>query len=279
MKKIMLSCLLIVSLFCLCSCYEAPDLGDVEIVKVTCTDTSYRKSTEWEHAQGLAYDGTYFYFAGHNDDTDEPADIHVIDAATYQDVRVLRRAGALHSAELYYNYTTKTLFACSGGDGRRPYVFEIDTDTGERLNAWYFDDYGEKGGGLLTFNDTGDLILFTSSGDGAKIAFDIVSLGKDGAFSVKESYKYSDTDLGVPQGLEFYDGYVYLLDDAGRTVEKNPHYIYKMSLKDNKITIVTAYSISFKKETEGLCFAPDGTVYMGSAQERIYRFDKKIFEW
>ncbi len=282
MKKAAVVALIVALCTVLFACYKAPDLEGVEIKTLTMTKV-YEKEGKWEHAQGLGTDGRFFYYAGHNDDkkveSDRYADIHVIDMETMKETDVFLRQGALHSAEVCYRKETGTLTTCSGGDGRRPYVFELDCKTGEKIDEWDFAELGQKGGGLHVFDEKGRLIMFTSSEDGAKISFDIVTLGTGGAYTVEESYYFGDTDLGVPQGLEYYDGYVYLLDDAGRTVSKNPHYIYKIKLENNKVNIVTAYSIDYDHETEGMCIAPDGKVYMGDADENIFVFDLPITQW
>ncbi len=280
MKKISVLVLATVLLLCLFACQTGPDLTGIEQKTVTVSKI-HEKDGSWECAQGLGFDGRYFYYAGHNDKTDETADIHVIDKDTGKEVKNFYRKGALHSAEVAVNALRGTLTACSGGDGRRPYLYEMDIQTGALLNNWDFNGMGENGGGLHCFTEDGTLIYFTSSKDGARIAFDVITLSYDGSnsYKIKSSYLFSRTDLGVPQGLDYYNGYLYYLADAGRSVDKNPHYIYKIALEEGEVKILTAYSFDFHEETEGLCVAPDGTVYMGAANECIYRFDKKVQEW
>ena len=273
-------CLIFVLLSVFAACSKLPDLKGAPVIDVKIVDTGYKKSTNWDRAQGLACDGRRFYYAGHNDNRGKAADIHIIDAETMADVRVLENAGAMHSAELYYSHSRSTLFACSGGDGRKPYVFEIDPTDGKRINEWYFDDLGEKGGGLITFDGDGNLILFTSSDDGARIGFDVVSLYDGGRFDVLSSCLFSDTDLGVPQGLEWYDGYLYLLCDPGKTVNHEPHYMYKIELVSGgtEMKVLAAFNIPADVETEGLCFAPNGNVYLGDARERIWKLELTVSE-
>ena len=279
-KKISVCILALLMGVCLFACYKKPDLKGVE-QKTIVVNKIFEKDGAWECAQGLGYDGTYFYYAGHNDKIKEQADVHVISAATGKEVNCFSRKGALHSAEVAVNRLRNTVTTCSGGDGRRPYLFELNIATGEKINEWYFDGMGENGGGLHCFTEDGTLIFFTSSKDGAKIAFDVITLNYDGSgsYTIKESYSFSRTDLGVPQGLDYYNGCLYYLADAGRTVDKNPHYIYKISLKDNAVNLDCAYSFDFDEETEGLCVHDDGTVYMGAANECIYQFEKIVFEW
>lgn len=280
MKKYALILLSVLLLFCLFACNKGPDLTGIEQKTIT-VKKIIDKDGNWECAQGLGFDGKYFYYAGHNDKIKEPADIHVIDKDTKKEVMNFSRKGALHSAEVALNRLRGTLTACSGGDGRRPYLYEMDIQTGELINQWDFNGMGENGGGLHCFTEDGTLVYFTSSGDGARIAFDVITLSYDGSgnYSIKGSYTFSRTDLGVPQGLDYYDGYLYYLADAGKTVDKNPHYIYKISLNESGVELNCAYSFDFKEETEGLCIDTDGTVYMGAADECIYQFDSKVFEW
>lgn len=245
----------------------APDLKGVEIINISFSDTGYAKSADWDHAQGLATDGKYFYFAGHNDKTNENADIYVIDS-DMKDVRVLKKAGPLHSAVMFFDLERETLFASSGGNGRKPFVFEIDVNDGTKLNEWYFDGVGENGGAGIAKYDTDKIILFTSSDDGAKISFAIVALRDGGEFTIEKEYYFSSTDLGVPQGLIYRDGYIYYLADAGITVNANPHYIYKLALTD-EISIIAAYKFKLNAETEGLCYH-DGKTYIGTAKEKIF---------
>lgn len=280
MKKTALFMLVLSLLLCLFACNKGPDLTGVEQKTVT-VEKIFEKDGKWECAQGLGYDGKYFYYAGHNDKTKQQADVHVIDKNTGKEVKCFDKKGALHSAEVAVNRLRNTVTTCSGGDGRKPYLFELDIQTGENINEWYFDGMGENGGGLHCFTEDGTLIFFTSSKDGARIAFDVVTLNYDGTgtYTVNASYAFSRTDLGVPQGLDYYGGYLYYLADAGRRVDKNPHYIYKISLTDGEVKLECAYSFDFKEETEGLCIDTDGTLYIGAADECIYRFDKKVQEW
>ncbi len=280
MKKIFVIVLLLLMGAVLMSCNNGPDLTGVEQKTVTVTKV-FNKDGNWECAQGLGLDGEYFYYAGHNDKIKEQADVHVIDRNTGKEVKVFSRKGALHSAEVAVNRLRNTLTTCSGGDGRKPYLYELDIQTGEKLNEWYFDGMGENGGGLHCFTEDGTLIFFTSSKDGARIAFDVITLNYDGSgtYTIHQSYSFSRTDLGVPQGLDYYNGCLYYLADAGKKVNKNPHYIYKITLADGAVNLDCAYSFDFSEETEGLVIDTDGTLYIGAADECIYRFDKKVSEW
>ena len=80
-KKISVCILAVLTIACLLSCYKKPDLSGVE-QKTVSVSKIIEKDGEWECAQGLGCDGTYFYYAGHNDKIKEQADIHVINAAS-----------------------------------------------------------------------------------------------------------------------------------------------------------------------------------------------------
>lgn len=259
---------------------NGPDLSDISVTELTYADTGFADGENWNGAQGLTTDGTYIYFASQNDKLDAGASIHVIDIQTFKEVNVFEKTGPRHGAELYYHAERDTVFACSGGNNVTPYVYELNKTNGEKINSWDFEGKGENGGALITFDKDGNLILFTSSSDGANIAFAVVRLGENGSYEIISEHKYSEMDLGVPQGLEYYNGKILYLADAGKTVSANPHYIYEISLKDNNaIGLDAAYQIKIKFETEGLAIAPDGKVYFGTAEEEIFVFDKAVSEW
>lgn len=246
-------------------------------------DVGYQKETNWECAQGLGTDGEYFYFAGHNDKTNEGADIHVIRISDNKEIRVLKKKGPLHSAEVLWYEPNDTLIACSGGNNRKPFVWEINKETGELVNSWDFMGHGERGGALIARMNDRNFGLFSSSKDGAKIAFTKVELKENGVYIDKGTWFYSERDLGVPQGLEYRDGYFYYLADADPSdnVSLNPHVIYKIKLLDDMkktVQIVAEYRVDLNVETEGLAIGPDGSVYFGTAAEKINKLDVKYNE-
>lgn len=238
-------------------------------IPVLFTYTGY--SDYWSSAQGLADDGKYFYFVGHNDKTGENADIHKIDMETLIETTIFLRSAPLHGAEIDYNPYTDTLFICSGGNGITPYVYEVDKTNGILINQWNFEGVGENGGALLTVIDKNSIILFTSSKNGAKIAFTQITLGANGDYILGNTIKYSQTDLGVPQGLDRYGDCFYYLADAGITVSANPHLIYKINISNGTLDILETYSVRIPTETEGLTIAEDGTAYIGTARTEIIK--------
>ena len=93
------------------------------------------------------------------------------------------------------------------------------------------------------------------------------------------------TNLGVPQGMDYKDGYIWFLADAGKTINDNPHAIYLLKLnKDKKktVSLLKEYRVDLPVETEGLTFDTKGNLYFGTAEEKIYKIDhhyKKMKPW
>ena len=78
-----------------------------------------------------------------------------------------------------------------------------------------------------------------------------------------------------------YNGFIYYLADSGKTVNDNPHAIYKIKLNDDTdktIDIQAEYRVDLHVETEGLTIDCKGNVYFGTAQEKIYKLDAKYNE-
>ena len=156
-------------------------------------------------------------------------------------------------------------------------LWEINKNNGKKINSWNFEGLGENGGALIAWVDGYNIILFTSSQDGARIAFNKISLGRRGLYINEGTWSYSSKDLGVPQGLDYRDGYLYYLADAGKTVSDNPHIIYKIKLENNPaytVSVLEEYHIDISDETEGLTIDPEGNIYFGTASEKIYKLDK-----
>jgi hypothetical protein len=61
-------------------------------------------------------------------------------------------------------------------------------------------------------------------------------------------------------------------------VNDNPHAIYKIKLEDDQpktVSVLEEYRVNISVETEGFSIAPNGSVYFGTAEERIYQLDSK----
>lgn len=250
-------------------------------------NTGYANPTGWNHAQGLTTDGEYLYFAGHFDSVNKGASIHKIRLSDMTEVDVFEHAGPLHSAILDYEPETDTIFASTGGDGRAAAVWELDPDDGTCLGKWDLRTLGYGGGAGVISLGNREILLYTSASDGAKIAFSYLALSENGAYTVKNEWDYTATDLGVGQGLDSLsrsgDGSftVYYLADAGKSVSVDPHYIYQIRLTPGEpVAVEKRFHLSIGEETEGLTFLPraDGKmdVYFGSNAERIYKLDATL---
>ena len=248
------------------------------------TNTGYAKPTDWNYAQGLTSDGEYFYFAGHFDSKGLGASIHKIRMSDMTEVAVFDHAGPMHSAILDYEPESDTVFASTGGNGRAAAVWELDKTTGDCLGQWNLQSLGYGGGAGVISLGNREILLYTSTEDGAKIAFSHLRLEAQGRYVRLSEWYYTEKDLGVGQGLDSLsrntDGSftVYYLADAGSSVSVDPHYIYKIRLIPGEaLEVEERYHISIKEETEGLTFSlrSDGKydVYFGSNAERIYKLD------
>lgn len=249
------------------------------------TDVGYVKPYNWQRAQGLTCDGVYYYFAGHNDPTGELADIHKIRMADNEEVAFFDKKAPMHSPGLDWNEYNDTILSCCYGPKLTPCVWELDKNSGESINRWDCPEVGLKAGGLIAWVKKNDIILLTSTENGANLGFTKLTLLPDGKFKECGTWYYSETNLGVPQGMDYKDGCIWFLTDAGKTVNDNPHSIYVLKLNNNKkktVSVLREYRVDLKVETEGLSFDTEGTLYFGTAEEKIYRIDhqyKKMKPW
>lgn len=249
------------------------------------TDVGYVKAVNWEYAQGLCCDGEYYYFAGHHDSTQELSDIHKIRMSDNKEVATFVKKAPWHSPGIDWNEYNNTILACCYGPTLTPCVWELNKVTGEVTGKWDCPEVGLKAGGLIAWVEKNTIILLTSTDDGAKLGFTKMILEPEGKFTELGTWYYSETDLGVPQGMDYRDGYLYFLADAGKTVSDNPHVIYVLKLNNNKnktVTVKRSYQMDLGVETEGLTLDTQGNLYFGTAEEKIYRFNqplKKMKVW
>lgn len=245
-------------------------------------DVGYNKAPNWECAQGLCCDGVYFYFAGHHDKTGEFADIHKIRMFDNKEVATFVHKSPMHTPGMDWFESHDSLLTCSYGKKIKPYVWEVDKNTGECLGKWDCPEIGFGVGGLIAWEKDNDIILFTSIDDSANIAFTRMTLLPDGKFIDHGTWYYTKNNdrpnLGVPQGMDYKDGYVWFLADNPKNVNLNPHSIYLLKLEDNaekSVTVCKEYRVDFSRETEGLTFDLSENLYFGSADERIYKLNAK----
>ncbi len=248
-------------------------------------DVGYVKPYDWQCAQGLCCDGEYFYFAGHHDRTKELADVHKIRMSDGKEVAVFEKKAPMHSPGMDWNEYHDTVLSCCYGPTLTPCVWELDKNTGEAIGKWDCPEIGLKAGGLIAWEKKNQIILLTSTDDGANLGFTRMKLYPDGKFKEVGTWYYNETDLGVPQGMDFRKGYIYFLTDAGRdannrkNVNINPHVISVLKLNNDKkktVSVVKTYQMDLNVETEGLTFDPEDNLYFGTAEEKIFKFDNKL---
>jgi hypothetical protein len=238
----------------------------------------YVQQEPWNGAQGLTMGDGFFYFAGSNDRKigwRKLSDIHVIDATTLREVRVLKRCAPPHAAELDYNFEAGTIFACSGGK-QAAVVWEINPVNGSCINKWNFRKVGYGEAALVTYLGNREIGLFTSAKNGREFSIAKIKLGKFGQYTILGEWQYTGkSNLGIPNGFDSYNNTIFYLADAGKTAKLPPHYIYALQLnEDQSIQANTRYFISIGEETEGLCIDPaGGKTYFGTAEEEIFAFD------
>jgi hypothetical protein len=122
-------------------------------------------------------------------------------------------------------------------------------------------------------------VLLTSAQDGAALAFARIRLAGAGTYALLGEWIYAGAaDLGVPQGLEWRNGTVWYLTDAGATTRDDPHILYKLDLPmdGGEPAVLDEYHISMDAETQEMALMPDGTLYFATAEERIYRLDATV---
>lgn len=278
--------------FLLCALFSATCLQAVDISAKPAEDIKdnqfnlyhnigYVKPNNWQCAQGLCCDGTYFYFASHHDQTKELSDIHKIRMSDNKEVAHFVKQAPWHSPGLDFWVTRGTVLTCCYGPRsmpRTPCVWELDRDTGEAVNKWDCPEIGHKQGGLIAWENDNDIILLTSVDGTSKVGFTRMTLMPGGAYLDNGTWYYEGPNFGILQGMDFYGGYVYLLADAGKKVVDDPHVIYVLKLnndKDKTITVTAQYHFSIFAETEGLTFDSEGNLYFGTAEGKIFRFNVK----
>jgi len=205
--------------------------------------------------QGLASDGDYFYF-GHNNGKGVDGTIYKID---YTGAKKTSFRGPPHCAGGDWRENNNTILFSSGG--KEPVeIWEIDKSNGAKIRSWDFTDldYGE--GALVTWKKGNTIYLFTSDYNTSNFTIREVAINDDGTYKLGEVW--SHTSLGVPQGLDYKDGYLYYLTNKK---------LYQLKLNvDGGITIENQWNAP-PGETEGLTW--DGqNWYAGDVKRNIWKF-------
>ncbi len=214
--------------------------------------------------QGMANDGKHLYFASHNDP--KPADILKISIATKLRLQTFLAIGPFHSAGGDYWGKNRTLVFSTGGNTTASVLREI-TLTGIPIREWNLSKVGYGKGALIAWKKADRWLLLTSSNSRFRITE--VELGRNGSFRVIDEWA-APVSLGVPQGMDYFDGHIYYYTDGGiNSRSRSPGLITKLRLdpRFNEVQYVDQYAILIDNhEAEGLTILDDGTVYAGAAR-------------
>jgi len=229
-------------------CYDSSKWDKVGsgVVRKVC-ETQFTAS---HGGQGLANDGTYFYW-GRNNGTGVNGTIYKIKMNDGSEVDSF--SGPPHAAGGDWRDDHSTLLFSSGGSDP-PEVWEINPSTGTKIREWDFSGEGYNRGALIAYKSEERIYLFTSNSS-SDFKIKEYQINDDGTWSAI-GIEYSHSSLGVPQGLDYVDGYLYYLYDNG---------ISKLQLNDDgSITILETLPNLPGGEKEGLTYF-DGHFYYGDA--------------
>jgi len=209
--------------------------------------------------QGLTFDGEYLYF-GQNNGAGVNGSIYKL---TLTGDFVDTFTGPPHCAGLDYRFDRDTILVSTGGD-EPAVVWEIDKDTGEKIREWDFSSLGYGKGALVAYKGDNHAYIFTSDTSTADFQIHEVILHDDGTYDVVANWSHSSLD--TPQGLDYYNGYLYYLTGG------NKGNIYKLKLNDDgSIDVIGIAERVITAESEGLALAfEQGKIYIGDANKNIY---------
>jgi len=214
--------------------------------------------------QGLAADGTYFYW-GKDNGAGVDGTIYKFE---YDGTDVTSFSGPPHAAGGDIHEDNDTLLFCSGGS--EPYeVWEI-TKTGTKQQEWDLSsvDYGE--GGEIAYKEGNTIYVFTSETT-SPYAFKVreVTLHSDGTYTLGNVWSHSG--VGIPQGMDYVDGRLFLLADNGSQVS-----IFELLLRDDGTIDTVEYKTNISEEGEG--FAWDGDRFFFGTHDtgKIYTIEDLV---
>lgn len=227
--------------------------------------------------QGMANDGKHLFFASHNDP--KPADILKISIAGREHLQTYSGIGPLHSAGGDYWGKNRTLVFSTGGNTNAAGLREI-TLAGKPVRDWKLSKVGYGKGALCAWKSADRWLLLTSSNSKFKITE--VALGRNGSYRVIDEWT-APVSLGVPQGMDYFDGHVYYYTDGGTSSRhRSPGLITKLRLDPRRhdVQYVDQYAILIDNhEAEGLTISTDGAVYAGAAttgRGQVYQVGDRI---
>jgi len=198
--------------------------------------------------QGLANDGTYFYFGSNSGESGTIYKIRMLDGVEEDSF-----TGPPHPAGGDWRDDHNTLIFSSGGNFT-PEVWEINPSTGSKIREWDFSGEGYNRGALVAYKSENRIFLFTSDTSG-NFKIKEYEINDDETW-IGIGIEYSHSSLGVPQGLDYVNGHLYFLYDNG---------LSKLQLNDDgSITILETLSDLPGTEREGLTYH-NGFFYYGDA--------------
>jgi hypothetical protein len=164
-----------------------------------------------------------------------------------------------HTAELAYRAADSRIYAASGGGTEPTYVYRLAAD-GKSVDRTYdFTAYGNAA--MIAIDNANDvLVLSTTSGggDAGAVTFRFI----DWNVNNKVINQFTIPFQGVPQGVEVFDGLVYFYTSN------------KMTVVDNKGTILDLWDLKAAGESQGMTVVIDGTSpYLAvgyNAPQRVY---------
>ena len=152
----------------------------------------------------------YFYWA--KDAGIADADVYVLDLKGNV-VDTFIGAAPPHGADIHWRESTDTLI-CSSGGSAVPEIREINKTTGATIHSWDCTGIGYNQNALVAHDNSynpSTFYLFT--GDASfNIKVTIITAADNNTFV--EGATASRSNLYVPQGLVYKDGFLYLLSDS-----------------------------------------------------------------
>lgn len=208
--------------------------------------------------QGLTYNNNTFYIGfDRNNDNGE--------IITYDNNgNEIKKSGLLkigHAAGLAYRTKNNSIYVANGGGKNKTHIYEVKMN-GDKTYVSKDLDYSKLGNsGLVAINNDDDkLIIHTAENNHGNHIISICD------FNGKIEKQISIKNQGVPQGLEYYNGYIILYTNN------------KVTFIDSKSgEIEKIYKIKEKGESEGITiFKEDnkaGLAYGYNGNNRLYTTD------
>jgi hypothetical protein len=209
--------------------------------------------------QGLAYSSGFYYIGydlgGGNGYIERYNTQGVLDP-DYGRVSIPTR----HTAEIAFRSSDGRIYAASGGGTEPTYVYKIASNGKAVEQVYDLKNFGNSA--LLAFDNDNDLLLLSSTqsgGDLGPVTFRFIDLK---TAENKVVSQFTLPSLGVPQGLEYFDGRIYYYTNN------------KITVLDQSGTVLDEWQLQAAGESEGLTIVQDATgTYLAvgyNAARRIY---------